>query len=117
MWRMGNGVEGHAEERPHWMPCPLCNQAEIPKWRVLMRASVIAAATMVAACTAKPELPPLPPTADGCALYSSYNYSPAAAAVESLDAITKHHSNEAWFYQHCVADHPALDPKRSGGPR
>lgn len=71
----------------------------------------------LSACAAKPELPPLPPRADLCIHYSSYQYSPAAAAVEALASLDKHNANEAAFYDYCVANHPALDPKRSGGPR
>jgi len=74
-------------------------------------------ALALGACAEKAELPPIPPPADMCALYSSYRYSPAAAAVENPDALDKHNANERVFYDRCIANHPALDPKRSGGPR
>ena len=95
------------------MPCPICNQAALPSWRALMRASVIAVAITAAGCTAKPELPPLPPAADMCSLYSSYRYSPAAAAVESTDALDKHNANEAVFLTRCLIG----DRSKSLGPR
>lgn len=68
--------------------------------------------TVAAACAPKPELPPLQPAADMCALYRSYAYSAAAAAVESIDSLRSHVANEAAFSQKCL-----LDPNRKGGPR
>ena len=80
-------------------------------------AAVLVAAGLLAACAGKEELPPLPPAADMCSLYSSYRYNAAAAAVEATDALDKHNSNERVFYDRCVTNAPQLDPKRSGGPR
>lgn len=76
-----------------------------------------AAVLALAACAAKPELPPIPPAADMCALYSSYRYSAAAAAVETPDALDKHNANERIHYDRCVTNSPKLDPDRKGGPR
>lgn len=72
---------------------------------------------LFSACASKPELPPLPPAADMCSLYSSYRYSPAAAAVETNDALDKHNANESVFYDRCITNNPKLDPERTGGPR
>jgi len=62
---------------------------------------------------AKQELPPLPPAADMCALYSSYRYSPAAAQVEELSALRAHASNEEIFANKCLLG----DRSKSLGPR
>ena len=88
-----------------------------------MKRFALAAALALGACAAKQELPPLPPAADMCSLYSSYRYSPPAAAVEANDALDKHNANEAVFYDRCISNSPKLDPKPQpgsglkGGPR
>lgn len=64
------------------------------------------------ACASK-DLPPLPPAADMCALYRSYTYAPAAAAVESIDSLRSHVANEAAFQMKCLAPNPTTP----GGPR
>lgn len=71
----------------------------------------------LAACAKEPPpiLPPQEPSL--CALYNSYRYSAAAAAVESTDALDKHNANERAFYEKCITNHPKLDPERKGGPR
>jgi hypothetical protein len=72
----------------------------------------------LSACASKTELPPLPPPGPSmCGGYTSYNYSKAAAAVEDIANLRAHNSNEAVHYDGCIANHPKLDPKRSGGPR
>lgn len=68
--------------------------------------------TTAMACP-KEELPPLPPAADMCALYSSYRYGAAAAAAEAPDALDKHNANEAVFMQRCLLG----DRSKSLGPR
>ena len=87
----------------------------IPK--IIPALSICAAFSLCACAGAKPELPPLPPAADMCALYSSYRYSAAAAAVEHPDALDKHNANEFVFYDRCVTNSPKLDQDRKGGPR
>lgn len=72
---------------------------------------------LLAACAAKPELPPLPPTADLCTFYTPWYLSAPAAAVEAEANLRTHAANNLGHYEKCVANHPALDPKRSGGPR
>lgn len=66
---------------------------------------------LLSACAGKEEL--LPPAADMCALYSSYRYNAAAAAVEATDALDRHNSNERVFMERCLLG----DRSRSMGPR
>lgn len=74
--------------------------------------SAIVGLLALAACAKEPPpiLPPQEPSL--CALYSSYRYSPAAAAVEAPDALDKHIANERAFHEKCL-----IDPARTGGPR
>ena len=59
--------------------------------------------------------PPLPtPGPDLCLSYSSYNYNKAAAAVEDIANLRAHNSNEATFYEKCVAHRQGTKP---GGSR
>jgi hypothetical protein len=82
-----------------------------------MKCLLLGLTLLLGACGSKTELPPLPtPGPDMCARYTSYNYSNAAAAVEDIANIRAHNANEAAFYE-CITNHPALDPKRQGGPR
>lgn len=76
-------------------------------------AAVLVAAGLLAACGPSTKLPPLPtPGPDLCLIYQAYRYSPEAAAVEAIDALRKHISNEAAFTQHCIGDR-----SKSLGPR
>lgn len=74
--------------------------------------SAIAGLLAIAAC-AKTELPPLPPRADLCIFYQPFRYSPAAAAVEALDALRAHAANEAAHHERCLLG----DRGKSLGPR
>lgn len=73
---------------------------------------LVVAGTLLAGCSKEPPpiLPPQEPSL--CALYSSFRYSPAAAAVEAPDALDKHIANERAFHEKCL-----IDPDRKGGPR
>jgi len=84
----------------------------------MLRNIFIVAALALAACVErKPELPPLPPAADLCTFYSPWQMSAPAAAVETIGNLRTHAANNTAHYDKCVANHPALDPKRAGGPR
>lgn len=69
-------------------------------------------AAALGACAKEPPaiLPPQEPSL--CALYSSFRYSSAAAAVEAPDALDKHIANERAFHEKCL-----IDQGRAGGPR
>lgn len=67
---------------------------------------------LVAGC-ASDALPPIPPRADLCVLYSSYRYSVAAASIEALDALDKHNANEEAYREKCLLG----DRSKSLGPR
>lgn len=76
---------------------------------------ILMASLALAACDTAPKLPPPRPAADMCdGDYKSFRYSPAAAAVEAVDAIMSHNFNEARFHERCL-----LSPNRStqGGSR
>ena len=76
--------------------------------------TVIAAMIALSACADKSP-PPLPtPGPDLCLSYSSYNYNKAAAAVENIANLRAHNSNEATFYEKCVAHRQGTKP---GGSR
>lgn len=73
----------------------------------------LAAILLLSACAKEPPpiLPPQEPSL--CALYSSFRYSPAAAAAEALDALDKHNANERAFMEKCLLG----DREKSLGPR
>lgn len=71
----------------------------------------------LAACAKEQQPLPPPPAPNLCIHYSPWVMSIAAAAVESIENLRKHAGNQAAHYDKCIANHPALDPKRSGGPR
>lgn len=68
----------------------------------------------LSACGPATKLPPLPtPGPDYCSFYQSFRYSPAAAAVEAIDALRKHNANEIGFAEKCL-----LGPRPDSlGPR
>lgn len=69
------------------------------------------------ACDKRVELLPPPPPPDLCTFYTPWLMSPAPAALETVGNLRIHAGNNAGHYDKCVAGNPALDPKRSGGPR
>ena len=72
-------------------------------------------ATTAMSCPEKKELPPPPP--DFCTFYTPWYLSPQPAALETEANLRTHAGNNLGHYQKCIVDNPALDPKRSGGPR
>lgn len=95
---------------------PTATHTRVPG-KVARRVSAFHAAAVIAlialsACSDKPPpiLPPQEPSL--CALYNSYRYNPAAAAVEAPDSLDKHIANERAFHEKCL-----IDPARAGGPR
>lgn len=74
---------------------------------------LVSSTLFLAACASKPEISPPLPVADLCSHYRSFTYGKEAAAVESLDALRSHVSNEAVFSEKCLA-HNSATP---GGPR
>lgn len=80
---------------------------------ILLKSAKCCALSLALGACAKEPPPVLPPQEPSlCALYSSFRYSPAAAAVEALDALDKHNANERAFHEKCL-----IDPDRTGGPR
>lgn len=75
---------------------------------------LVVAGTLLGGCGPSTKLPPLPPAADLCIYYASYRYSPAAAAVEAIEALQKHAGNEDAFYNKCISGKQSQNP---GGAR
>lgn len=68
------------------------------------------------ACSSGPgKMPPIAtPGPDLCLSYTAYNYNKPAAAVEDIANLRAHNSNEAVFYDKCVANKQGNKP---GGSR
>jgi hypothetical protein len=86
--------------------------------KMLRRGIILGIIFAIGGCASdKPELPPLPPEASLCTFYTPWQMSPEPARLETVDKLRTHAGNNAAHYEKCVTNHPALDPKRSGGPR
>ncbi len=64
------------------------------------------------ACADKAPPPLASPDPSYCAWYGSFAYSPAAAAVEAVEALRIHVGNEARYAERCTGGQ-----ERKGGPR
>jgi hypothetical protein len=86
-----------------------CSPPSPRMWAISLIPMLIA----LSACGSNAKLPPLPPRADLCILYTPWAMSAPAAAVETIPNLRAHAANQEHHHQKCLLG----DRAGSLGPR